>query len=183
MRKNLLIALLIFLFIGGCDLNCGKGPTTYWKVENFSISNEKVVDGNRLFDIEESTYDNLQIRVNFDLNKVASIDFKMNNLYALDCSDPKIMRNEISSIEVLTIYDLNDEYLAGANINEIVTLNGLDVNQIAQTDLSKEFSFYGWAELKVEERILSDREFSLDITIELSDGKVLNKISRPIRII
>ena len=185
MRRNLLIALLIFLFIGGCDWKCGKGPTTYWEVDMFTISNERFDGEKRVLDIKESSFEDLEIVLEFAISKVASISFNMNRLYALDCSDPAYIRNSLASIDIITVFDINDDYLAGTNINEIVTLDRFNIDEIIEFEPYELHDFFGIGRvfMSIAERILPEQEFSLDITIKFSDGKVLNQISDPIMII
>jgi hypothetical protein len=171
-------------FIGGCDIDCGKGPTTKWEINEISITNETFDDEKWNVDIEEATFEDLRVFLHFELKQVASLNIRMNRLYALDCSDPTIMLNSISSIKLNTVFDINDKYPAGANINEIITIDGYDLNTISQIGSYSDYDFYSNSgiELKFEQSVLTGNQLSLDMTIILSDGNILNTISSPVLI-
>lgn len=184
MKRKLTFVLAAFLFIGGCDVNCGKGPTTNWEIESVKLTNQ-VFDGQEWnTNITEALQDSLQTYLEFDFDQVAILSFSWNKLYALDCHDPKNLLNSIRSIELTTNFEVNELYPIESSITEIATWNGIPFNEIighpdyqgrGLLDVSG-----GWVEL--EQMPEKGSEFSITIVV-LDDGSELTATTNQVTIL
>lgn len=182
MNRFYRIAFFSFLFMGGCDYGCGKGPTQVYNLVGAKISNSIYDGDNWIQDVQESSFDELRIFLDLEFDRIASISFRSNNLYALDCFDPTIISNEIVNIELTTNHDINETYLAGDNINDIALTNGGNY-LLKDKLLTNNYRFFNSIEIIIEEIPLVGSKFSLTLVITLKDGTQITTVSNDVTII
>ncbi|MDH5474684.1 MAG: hypothetical protein OEX22_03230 [Cyclobacteriaceae bacterium] len=181
-RKFIHVLVFLYLFIGGCDINCGKGPTQVYDLVDASISNDLHDGNNWIQDVQEASFDELRIFLVLEFDRIASLSFRSNYLYALDCFDPTIITNEIVNVEITTNYDINESYLAGDNINDIALTNG-GHSTLKDILLTNNYQLLHNLEIIFEEIPLVGSKFSLTLIITLKDGTQITAVSNDVTII
>lgn len=182
MTRFIGVAVFLYLFIGGCDIDCGKGPTQIYDLNSASISSD-IFDGeNWIQNVDEAPFEDLRLFLEIEFERIASLNFRSNSLYALDCTDPTLISNEIAKVELITNHDINETYLAGDNVNAIALSNG-GYSLLEEILLVGDTYMLTSNEILIEEVPDVGSKFSITLIITLMDGSQITAISNDVLII
>ena len=152
MKKIILIALFyLFMFLTACFCPPHDSTTTYITIHSARALFYSY-DENGVFPyLEEFNRDELGIGVYADSisERIVSSQWStslINSTYACDDNDRTIYENMIDSINIVTLFDFNENYLANSCINNILrpfyALEGTSdkINELSFTDIGFKFS-------------------------------------------
>lgn len=194
--KSKFLLLLVFFIVGSTVMTCGTCDPVPLHFEilgiesyNLRFTNAESRPSEFIEENESVIWSKFFVRFEFTANYIAlSRDRFGGALLATSCSEPGESGDKIGvdTIVVRTVYDYNDDYPAGAVINNIVLINdwtfwNTDFDEFLQLDDYIIENSQGVRrnsfELKLTEKPATNRTFSFDITYRLNNGDVFKHLT------
>jgi hypothetical protein len=160
MKKSIFILIMFSL---GCILSSCPGDisVTYETIKSVNVS---LILANelRISIVPDSIYESKEIAQSYSL---------ISGAYAMENPNQIIYTNAIDSINIFTIYDFNEEYPAGSNVNDILRSFDVrgDIIDKNINDLSSEYHIFKFTtkpqfdslRFEVFGRITNEQNFNL----------------------
>lgn len=193
--------LIFVLMIGSTVVSCFQGTCDpvppFFQITglnsfNLRFTNAGINPWEALAKDSAIDWKNFFVRFYFDKNYIGQLDIEPNgSLNALSCDPPGSAGDKIGvdTIFLVTLYDYNDEFLAGDTINPIILTNAWTYF-VDDFDKFKPLNDYllrnavgvrqDQFEIKLNEAPITGKRFSMRVSYVLNNGEVFHDTTDPV---
>lgn len=197
MKKALYFYLAFTAFSIFTSISCSSPETHYFDWNSINLRKQELFYQDGFVNYRSTDNTNFLplsfgIEINFEYQIVASLyNFKVNSPYSLyafrQSDDIYILNDKISYIKIKTIYDFDQDHLAGNDITEyfntldggifkpvdsrINGTNGLNTDRIYESQLAESYILF----LRMSPTIQASQQFEVEVKFE--SGKTLTQLT------